>query len=111
MSYTVKKLEKSQVELTITVSPKDYEKHLEKAAQILASQVSSLEVSTQKMSDFQHIQQGLERSFASLEKTAQLENVLVGIKDNLSQLQPVLKQLNQPRRITLIEHDNGKNPE
>ncbi len=84
---------------------------LEKAAQILETRVSSLEMATQKMSDFQQIQQGLERSFASLEKTAQLENVLTGVKDNLSQLQPILKQLNKPRRITLVEHDNGKNSE
>ena len=37
MSYTVKKIEKSQVEMTITVSPKDYEKHLEKAAQRISA--------------------------------------------------------------------------
>jgi len=82
---------------------------LEKAAQILESRVGSLETATKKMSDFQHIQQGLERSFASLEKTAQLENVLSGVKDNLSQLQPILMQLNKPRTITLVEQDNGKN--
>ena len=82
---------------------------LEKAAQILESRVSSLEAATQKMSDFSLVQQGLERSFASLEKTAQLENVLSGVKDNLSQLQPILQQLNKPRRITLVEQDNGKN--
>lgn len=81
---------------------------LEKAAQILETRVSSLEIATKKMSDFQQIQQGLERSFASLEKTAQLENVLAGVKDNLSQLQPILKQLNKPRTITLVEQDNGK---
>ena len=82
---------------------------LEKAAQILESRVGSLEVATQKMTDFQQIQQGLERSFASLEKTAQLENVLAGVKDNLSQLQPILRQLNKPRRITLVEQDNQNN--
>lgn len=82
---------------------------LEKAAQILESRVGSLEVATQKMTDFQLIQQGLERSFASLEKTAQLENVLAGVKDNLSQLQPLLRQLNKPRRITLVEQDNQQN--
>ncbi|MGD1919050.1 MAG: flagellar motor protein MotA, partial [Pleurocapsa sp.] len=58
--------------------------------------------------DFQHIQQGLERSFTSLEKTAQLENVLVAVKDNLAQLQPILQQLNKPRRITLVEQDSNK---
>ncbi|MEM6614067.1 MAG: flagellar motor protein MotA [Cyanobacteria bacterium P01_C01_bin.72] len=82
---------------------------LEKAAQILENRVGSLEAATQKMSDFSLVQQGLERSFASLEKTAQLENVLSGVKDNLSQLQPILQQLNKPRRITLVEQDNGKN--
>jgi len=81
---------------------------LEKAAQILETRVGSLEIATRKMSDFSLVQQGLERSFASLEKTAQLENVLSGVKDNLSQLQPILKQLNKPRTITLVEQDNGK---
>ena len=80
---------------------------LEKAARVLEARVGSLEVATQKMSDFQHIQQGLERSFASLEKTAQLENVLTGVKDNLNQLQPILQQLNKPRRITLVEDDKS----
>ena len=83
---------------------------LEKAAQVLESRVGSLEVPTNKMSDFQRLQEGLERSFVSLEKTAQLENVLAGVRDNLSQLQPILKQLSQPRRITLVEQDNGRNP-
>ncbi|MDJ0592897.1 MAG: MotA/TolQ/ExbB proton channel family protein [Pleurocapsa sp. MO_226.B13] len=82
---------------------------LEQAARILENRVSSLEIAAQKMTDFQQIQQGLERSFVSLEKTAQLENVLVGVKDSLYQLQPILQQLNKPRRITLVEQDNGKN--
>ena len=60
------------------------------------------------MSDFQNIQKGLERSFTSLEKTAQLENVLSAVKDNLAQLQPVLQQLNKPRRITIVEQDSHK---
>lgn len=80
---------------------------LEKAARVLEARVGSLEVATQKMTDFQDIQQGLERSFASLEKTAQLENVLIGVKDNLNQLQPILQQLNKPRRITLVEQDRN----
>ncbi|MEK7679705.1 MAG: trigger factor, partial [Deltaproteobacteria bacterium] len=33
MSHTTKKLDKSQIELTITVAPADYEKHLPKAAE------------------------------------------------------------------------------
>ncbi len=81
---------------------------LENAAKVLESRVGSLEMATQKMSDFQQIQQGLERSFASLEKTAQLENVLGAVKDNLAQLQPILQQLNKPRRITIVEQDSHK---
>ena len=87
---------------------KGISQQLERAAQILERRVGSLEIATQKMSDFQLIQQSLERSFASLEKTAQLESVLSGVKENLSQLRPILKQLNQPRRITLVEQDNGR---
>ena len=81
---------------------------LENAAKVLESRVGSLEIATQKMSDFQHLQEGLERSFNSLEKTAQLENVLNAVKDNLAQLQPILKQLNKPRRITIVEQDSFK---
>jgi len=81
---------------------------LENAAKVLENRVGSLELATQKMSDFQHIQQGLERSFTSLEKTAQLENVLNAVKDNLAQLQPILRQLNKPRTITIVEQDNRK---
>ena len=90
----------------LNVQTKGISQQLENAAQILESKVSSLEVATRKMTDFQQIQQGLERSFASLEKTAQLENVLSGVRENLSELQPILKQLNKPRTITLVERDN-----
>ena len=82
---------------------------LENAARVLESRVGSLELATQKMSDFQHIQQGLERSFTSLEKTAQLENVLNAVKDNLAQLQPIMQQLTKPRRITIVEQDQHRN--
>lgn len=95
----------------LNIQTQGISQQLERAAEILESRVGSLEVATQKMSDFQQIQQGLERSFSSLEKTAQLENVLSGVKDNLSQLRPILQQLNKPRRITLVEHDNGRNSE
>lgn len=40
MSYTLKKLEKSQVELTITVTPAEYQKHLEKAAVKISERAS-----------------------------------------------------------------------
>jgi biopolymer transport protein ExbB/TolQ len=93
----------------LNAQTQEISEQLEKAARILESRVSSLEMTTQRIPDFQGIQQSLERSFTSLEKTAQLENVLAGVRDNLSQLQPILRQLNKPRRITLVEQDNGRN--
>jgi hypothetical protein len=81
---------------------------LEKAAQLLESRISSLEATTQKMSGFQPLESGLERSFTSFD-SPQLEDVLSGIKENLAQLRPILQQLNKPRRITLVEQDNHNN--
>lgn len=92
----------------LNLQTQEISQQLQKAARVLEHRVGSLEVAAQKMSDFQKIQQGLERSFASLEKTALLENVLAGVKDNLSQLQPILLQLNKPRRITIVEQDNNR---
>ena len=40
MSHSLKKLEKSEIELTITVAPADYEKHLQKAAQRLSERTT-----------------------------------------------------------------------
>ncbi|MFA7245097.1 MAG: trigger factor [Candidatus Magasanikbacteria bacterium] len=40
MEHKIEKLEKSQIELTITVSPKDYQKHLEKAATTISNRVA-----------------------------------------------------------------------
>ncbi len=40
MSYTTKKLDKSQIELKITVEPKDYQKHLEKTAIRISERVA-----------------------------------------------------------------------
>ena len=40
MSYTSKKLDNSQIELKITVSPKDYQKHLEKAGVKISERVA-----------------------------------------------------------------------
>lgn len=90
----------------LNVQTQGISQQLENAARILENKVGSLEIATQKMSDFQHVQQGGERSFTSLENTTQLENILTAVKDNLVQLQPILQQLNKPRRITLVEQDN-----
>lgn len=93
----------------LNVQTQGISQQLEKAALILERRVGSLATTTQKMLDFQNIQQGLERSFTSLEKTAQLENVLSEVRDNLAQLQSLLQHMNKPRRITFVEHDRDRN--
>lgn len=80
---------------------------LEQAAKVLENKVSSLERSANKISDLQDWQASLDNSLRSLEKTAALTQVLEGVKNSLGQLQPVLKQLNKPRKITLVEQDNN----
>ena len=85
-------------------------RQLEQAAQALERKVASLEKSANKIVELQQLQQDLNRSLQSLEKTAHLEEVLVGVRDNLAQLQPILQRMNQPRRITLLESENGSVP-
>ena len=82
-------------------------RQLELAASALERKVASLEKSANKITDLQQLQQSLDRSLQSLEKTAQLEEVLIGVRENLAQLQPILAKMNQPRRITLLESENG----
>jgi biopolymer transport protein ExbB/TolQ/exonuclease VII small subunit len=79
---------------------------LEQAAKVLENKVSSLEQSARKISNLQSWQASLDESLRSLEKTAQLAQILEGVKDNLGQLKPILSKLNKPRTITLVEQDN-----
>ncbi|WP_036479944.1 MotA/TolQ/ExbB proton channel family protein [Myxosarcina sp. GI1] len=80
---------------------------LENAAKALEHRVAALEQASSKFSDFKNLQSSLDDSLRSLEKTAQLETVLVGVRDNLGKLEPILQQLNKPRRITLVEQDGN----
>lgn len=82
-------------------------KQLETAAKALEQRVAALEKASSKFSDFKNFQNSLDESLRSLEKTAQLESVLVGVRDNLGKLEPILQQLNKPRRITLVEQDGN----
>ena len=91
----------------LNLQTKQISQQLEQAAKVLESKVSSLERSANKISDLQDWQASLDESLRSLEKTATLTRVLEGVRDNLGQLQPVLKQLNKPRKITLVEQDNN----
>jgi biopolymer transport protein ExbB/TolQ len=80
--------------------------HLEKAAASLENRIKALEKCTANLTPIVDLQNSLDQSLRTLEKTAQLKNVLTQVQDNLAELKPVLQQLNKPRRITLIESDD-----
>jgi biopolymer transport protein ExbB/TolQ len=90
---------------------KSISQQLEKAALALESRVESLEISASKLADIKNLQRSLDDSLRSLEKAAHLEEVLVGVRENLAQLNPLLKQLNKPRKITFVEHDSHNSSE
>ncbi len=83
---------------------------LEQAAKILEIRVQALEKATEKISEFKDIQKSIDHSVVNVEITGELKNVLAEIKDNLHLLHPVLNKLAQPRRITLVENNNGSIP-
>jgi chromosome segregation ATPase len=79
---------------------------LEQAAKALDTRIATLEQCASQVSEIAKLQQNLEQTVHSLEQTAQLEHVLVGVRESLTQLTPILEQLNRPRRITLVERDD-----
>ncbi|MBE9167036.1 MotA/TolQ/ExbB proton channel family protein [Pleurocapsales cyanobacterium LEGE 06147] len=89
---------------------REIRQQLEQLTSVLENRVSALEKATSKITDLQQLQHNLNNSLQSLEKAGHLEEVLVGVKDNLARLQPLLQQMNKPRRITFIEQDNGNIP-
>jgi len=78
---------------------------LEQAASALQNRVAALEEYSAQVSEIAQLQQSLEQTLQSLEKSAHLEQVLMRVQENLSQLKPALEQLSKPRRITLLEQE------
>jgi biopolymer transport protein ExbB/TolQ len=76
---------------------------LQKAATALDSRIAALENCANEITQIVELQRTLEQGFQTLEKTAQLEQVLGEIRTNLALLKPILENLNKPRRITLVE--------
>lgn len=96
----------SNVAHGLTYQAEQIRQQLEEAAMSLESRVVSLEKSSIQISKIVQLQQSLDKTVNNLEKTAQLEKVLVGVRENLSLLEPLLQQLSKPRRITLVEKDH-----
>ncbi len=95
----------SSVALGLTEQAEKFSFHIEAAAKTLDSRVVSLEKCAVQVLEIVKLQQSLEQTVQSLEQTAQLEHVLVGVRENLALISPVLEQLSRPRRITLVERD------
>lgn len=82
---------------------------LEQVAQVLENRLAVLEQADSKITKLLQLQPSGENSLHSLGKTTQLEEVLTSLREHLARLNPLLQQLNKPRRITLIEHDKNGN--
>ena len=83
-----------------------FRQELAQATQALETRIAALTECTNKVAEIAQLQQSLDTSLQKLEKTGQLEKVLGELKDTLGNLQPALQQLNQPRRIMLVEQNN-----
>ena len=80
---------------------------LEQASQGLQERVSTLQTCLAQLSEIAELQHSLDNTLKNLEQTAQLANTMTNLQEHLKVLKPVLEQLNKPRRITLVEQDNG----
>ncbi|MDY6782005.1 MAG: MotA/TolQ/ExbB proton channel family protein [Cyanobacteriota bacterium] len=79
---------------------------LQQAIMVLSGRLNSLEKCTEQVLEVARLQQSLDRSLRALQETGEFGQVLGGIQENLGQLQPILKQLGKPRKITLVERDD-----
>ncbi|AFZ35923.1 hypothetical protein Sta7437_2383 [Stanieria cyanosphaera PCC 7437] len=112
MKATIEEIKANQESIAIGLNSQASEisQTLEKAAQALENRVANLEQAANKIAQLQQFQQSLDNSLQSMEKTAQLGEVLTGVRDHLAQLQPILKEMNKPRKIILLENENGTIP-
>jgi hypothetical protein len=74
----------------------------------LDSRIAALENCAAQVARIVEFQDSLQQSLHTLEKTAQLGQVLGEVGANLALLKPVLEQLNKPRLITLVESEEKR---
>ncbi|WP_319421671.1 MotA/TolQ/ExbB proton channel family protein [Pleurocapsa sp. FMAR1] len=91
------------------------QKFVEEASKIQTANTQLLEqidlttnVLEKRVAIVTQLQQGLNIS-SELGTSSQLDKVLERVSDNLAQLEPVLKELNLPRRLVLVEEKNQNN--
>ncbi|NJK27474.1 MAG: flagellar motor protein MotA [Coleofasciculaceae cyanobacterium SM2_3_26] len=78
---------------------------LHQAATVLEQRIAALEHYAAQVSEVRELQQSLQHTLQTLTETAQLQKVLLGVQDQLAQLNPTLQQMQRPRKIVLFEQD------
>ena len=78
---------------------------LEGATQQLDRRISLLDGDASQLEKMRQLQYTLEQNLHALNETGQLQNVLLGVRESLERLNPLISQLGKPRRITLVEKD------
>lgn len=96
--------EKESQAVNLQSHPKEVADQLERAASALQSQFNSLEKHTAEVSKIIQYQQNIGEKIFSSAGDERIQETLREIRDNLSQLKPVLENLDRPRRITLVEN-------
>ena len=76
---------------------------LNKAAMSLENKVGSLEKSSEKIAQLSQLQSHLEKIVTVLSSVDQMQDNLSGIKEQIAQLEPTLKNLGKPRVVRLVE--------
>jgi ABC-type transporter Mla subunit MlaD len=79
---------------------------LEHASKSLDSRIALLEKSKTNIAQILELQERLDKNLRSIARDGHIEVVLTEIREHLSELKPLLKQLNKPRRITLVETED-----
>ncbi|MDG2989443.1 MotA/TolQ/ExbB proton channel family protein [Candidatus Synechococcus calcipolaris G9] len=95
--------ERSQVLVTeLHRSQDDFSGHISNQTQALAQ---LLEQSSQTLQQRLELLASLNQALNALAETGSLQLVIHDLNQSLEQLQPVLKQLSQPRRVMLVEQN------
>ena len=76
---------------------------LNKAALSLEDKVTSLEKSSEKIAQLNQLQSHLEKVVAVLSSVDQMQENLSGIKEQITKLEPTLKNLGKPKVVRLVE--------
>ncbi len=76
---------------------------LQSVANVLEDKVNSLEKSTAKIAEITKLEGSLNKIVSALDSAHKMEDTLLMIKEQITLLQPVMKDLSKPRIVRLVE--------